>query len=333
MHFNSINYPHPSSDKTGWPWTQEVLQLPHTRYDGSTWPKVSIVTPSYNQGEYLEETIRSVLLQGYPNLEYIIIDGGSTDGSVEIIKKYEPWLTYWISEKDRGQSYAINKGFALATGEIMAWINSDDFYAGYAFLNIVEAFRLNPNTQWVAGKCIFIQHNGDILWDSVKPDEDYFKWFLKPLYMQPGIFWKKTLWEATNKIDVSLSYSMDHDLWLQFTKFQQFPAWIDIPVAYFRFHAGSKTVENRDKQEEESLIISKRYDYLVKSSYLKRKIWVLKREKVSFYLLSKSGPDIKFFRKIVKSISLAPWLLIRRKYLSKVKNLVLLSQKKTDIPN
>src|ERR1700738_1526878 len=110
---------------TGWPWTTETPRLPAVRPDGSRWPRITIVTPSFNQGQFIEETIRSVLLQGYPNLEYIIIDGGSTDNTVEIIKKYEPWIACWVSEKDRGQSDALNKGFARATGQILAWLCSD----------------------------------------------------------------------------------------------------------------------------------------------------------------------------------------------------------------
>lgn len=94
--------------------------------DGKPWPKISIVTPSFNQGQYIEETIRSILLQGYPNLEYIVIDGGSTDGAVDVIRKYEKWLTYWVSEPDKGQADAINKGLERCTGEIFNWINSDD---------------------------------------------------------------------------------------------------------------------------------------------------------------------------------------------------------------
>ena len=109
--------PSPPPGKRGWPWTEDSPQLPDTMPDGSPWPKISIVTPSLNQGPFIEETIRSVLLQGYPNLEYIIMDGGSTDESIEIIKKYEPWLAYWESEPDRGQSHAINKGFQRASGD------------------------------------------------------------------------------------------------------------------------------------------------------------------------------------------------------------------------
>ena len=111
---------------TGWPWNVEIPQYPATVLDGSPWPKISIITPSVNQAEFVEETIRSVIMQGYPNLEYIIIDGGSTDGSVDIIKKYEENLTYWVSKSDQGQAHAINKGFTKISGDIFGWINSDD---------------------------------------------------------------------------------------------------------------------------------------------------------------------------------------------------------------
>jgi glycosyltransferase involved in cell wall biosynthesis len=132
--------PPPPPGKSGWPWTVETLQLAEIMPDGKPWPGISIVTPSFDQGRFIEETIRSVLLQGYPNLEYIIIDGGSSDNSVEIIKKYQPWLKYWISESDRGQAHAINKGFEYATGEIGAYINSDDFYLNSVFSHLAETF-------------------------------------------------------------------------------------------------------------------------------------------------------------------------------------------------
>ena len=124
--------PPPPAGKTGWPWTVETPQLPAMRPDGTPWPRISIVTPSYNQGRFIEETIRSVLLQGYPDLEYIVIDGGSTDGAVDIIRRYAPWLTHWTSQPDDGQASAINTGMSRATGSLLNWINSDDFLMPHA---------------------------------------------------------------------------------------------------------------------------------------------------------------------------------------------------------
>ena len=118
--------PSPPPGKIGWPWLEGGPRFPNCMPDGAQWPKLSIVTPSLNQGEFVEETLRSVLLQGYPDLEYIVIDGGSTDDSVGIISKYESWLTYWVSESDKGQTDAIGKGFDKATGVRLGWINSDD---------------------------------------------------------------------------------------------------------------------------------------------------------------------------------------------------------------
>ena len=115
--------------KAGWPWTKESQRKSVASGDGMPpLPRLSVVTPCYNQESFIEETIRSVLLQGYPDLEYIIIDGGSTDGTLDVIQKYEPWLTHWESKPDRGQSHAINKGWKLATGEMVGWLNSDDIY-------------------------------------------------------------------------------------------------------------------------------------------------------------------------------------------------------------
>ena len=137
--------------KTGWPWTEGTPQLPDATPDGQPWPVISIVTPSYNQGQFLEEAIRSVLLQGYPALEYIIIDGGSTDHSGEIIKKYEQWLTYWCSEPDRGPANALNKGFHYATGEILGFLNSDDFYLSRCFGKVTLKFLRDPSSDILYG--------------------------------------------------------------------------------------------------------------------------------------------------------------------------------------
>ncbi len=118
-------------------------------YDDSLWPRISIVTPSYNQGQFIEDTIQSILIQEYPDLEFIIIDGGSTDNSVEIIKKYENNLTFWVSESDGGQYDAINRGFSKTTGEIMAWLNSDDKYTPWTFSVVGDIFRTHPEVEWV----------------------------------------------------------------------------------------------------------------------------------------------------------------------------------------
>ncbi|HEX3383804.1 MAG TPA: glycosyltransferase, partial [Mucilaginibacter sp.] len=135
-------------DQTGWPWTE---QTDPAVYKGcTTWPKLTIVTPSYNQGQFIEQTIRSVLLQNYPNLEYIFIDGGSTDQTLEILKKYSSWISYWQSEKDQGQSQAINLGFSLASGHYYAWINSDDYYLENVFGRVIDVF-LDTRSKFVYG--------------------------------------------------------------------------------------------------------------------------------------------------------------------------------------
>ena len=135
----------------GWPWTEGPELVPDTGPDGRSWPVISIVTPSFNQGRFLEETIRSVLLQGYPSLEYIVMDGGSTDDSVDIIRKYEPWLMFWASGPDQGQSDAINKGFERATGAIWGYINSDDLYEPDALRTAAEIFLSGAEVHLVAG--------------------------------------------------------------------------------------------------------------------------------------------------------------------------------------
>ncbi len=136
--------PSPPPGKTGWPWTKETPQLPDRMPDGRAWPQITIVTPSYNQGQFIEETIRSVLLQGYPNLQYMVIDGGSTDASAQIIQKYTPWLDYWVSEADRGQAHAINKGLERATGMVAAYLNSDDIYLPGALGHVGQTYVKRP---------------------------------------------------------------------------------------------------------------------------------------------------------------------------------------------
>ena len=154
MHCPSfVDLPPPSSDKIGWPWNEDSIDISISTLSWESCPRISIITPSYNQAQFLEETIRSVLLQGYPDLEYIVMDGGSSDNSAEVIQKYEPWLAYWESEQDRGQCHAINKGWNRITGEITGWLNSDDIYRPGALRYVMEAFRHNPDAVVVVGAC------------------------------------------------------------------------------------------------------------------------------------------------------------------------------------
>jgi glycosyltransferase involved in cell wall biosynthesis len=151
--------PTPPPDKTGWPWTEESEYLSPLHPDGNGWPRISIITPSYNQGEFIEETIRSIILQNYPNLEYIIIDGGSSDNSAEIIRKYEEWIAYWVSERDRSQSHAINKGFDRCTGELVNWICSDDLLCKNALNQFASRYFID-NSYCYVGECLLIDKKG-----------------------------------------------------------------------------------------------------------------------------------------------------------------------------
>jgi glycosyltransferase involved in cell wall biosynthesis len=238
----------PPLGRSGWPWTEESSRLPNTMPDSgfglgkedSPWPRLSIVTPSFNQAQFIEETIRSVLLQGYPNLEYIIIDGGSTDGSVEIIRKYDRWLTYWVSEPDEGQSDALCKGFQRATGAIVAWINSDDSYLPGVFADPIEILTQNPDVVLVYGDCDRVDEHGHIIntWISKQvSDSDL---LLGPNHIpQQSTFFRAETFTAIGGIDPDLHYVMDYTLWLRLGvvgKIKYLPG----VVANFRKHGTSK---------------------------------------------------------------------------------------------
>lgn len=238
--------PPPPVNKSGWPWREETVPLPSAMPDGQPWPKVSIVTPSYNQGQFIEETIRSVLLQGYPNLEYIVIDGGSTDNSVEIIKKYEPWLTYWASEPDRGQSHAINKGLARATGIIFNWINSDDLLMPRA-LEIVATALTDHDV--VAGACV---NFGEDIEDIVITPTDLSPRNMilrrdKVVFQQPSQWLRRDYVSTCGGIDEHFHYAFDWDLMLRYLGLYPRVSYIQDPIARFRLHRDSKTVAYRYK--------------------------------------------------------------------------------------
>jgi glycosyltransferase involved in cell wall biosynthesis len=233
--------------KTGWPWTEESPQLPSTMPDGYQWPRISIITPSLNQGEFIEETIRSVLLQGYPNLEYIIMDGGSTDGSIEIINKYEKWIAYWVTEADKGQSHAINKGVLRASGDILAWINSDDIYTYNIFSKIIQAMYSNPNIlrPIVYGNAYRIDATSKITGQFLSSPSHLIT-FTNLVAMrhslgihQPSVFIAAYLFKQ-NLLNENLRYVMDYDLWIRLSLHHSF-YYVPLFISQIRFHEKCKS--------------------------------------------------------------------------------------------
>jgi len=224
-------------------------------------PPITIVTPSYNQASYLEETILSVLDQGYANLQYLIIDGGSTDGSVDIIRKYDAHLAYWVSEPDEGQYHALQKGFSRATGELLGWINSDDTYLPGALFAVGKAYQEHPGS-CIAGPVINVDARSAK--ETLMPQfgitfENMVRfWELKHSWHQPGFFFPRVAYELVGGVDGSLDYSMDHDLTCRLLRHCQV-AYVSQPLARFRLHEASKTCTAARTMLLEVSAVSQRY--------------------------------------------------------------------------
>jgi len=210
-------------------------------------PLVSIITPSYNQAPYLEETINSVLNQTNPHIEYILIDGGSSDRSVELIKKYSKRISYWVSEKDRGQTDAINKGFALARGEILAWINSDDTLLPHAVEEAVQFLQDHPEIGLVYGDANFIDENSRIIGQFPAAQTDLKR--LRRGYVhipQQASFFRKSLWDQVGPLDPDFFFAMDYDLWVRIASNSEIK-YIQRTWANFRLHSDAKTITADDQ--------------------------------------------------------------------------------------
>lgn len=225
-----------------------------------SWPRITVVTPSYNQAEFLERTIQSVLNQGYPNLEFIIIDGGSTDGSVEIIRKYEKQLAYWVSEQDAGQTDAINKGWKKATGQIIAYLNSDDTYMPQAMKNVASYFGRHPEVDAVYGTCNLIDE-----YDKVINVWEPSKFNLKALIRcgistipQQTVFFRSKILDDIGFLDSSLRHVMDYEYWIRIGQKFNFKK-IPYIIANFRVQANSKTSLECNTQWLESCRIRAKY--------------------------------------------------------------------------
>ncbi len=226
-------------------------------------PLVSVVTPSYNQAQFLEEAILSVINQDYHNLEYIIIDGGSSDGSVDIIHKYADRLAYWVSEPDRGQAHAINKGFARAHGDIFSWLNSDDFLLPGAVSQIVQTRRRYPSAVGWVGGCYRVKPDGRIL-SIVVPRglnrDSLADWWYGGFFYQPSCFFSAQVWREIGSLDESLHFALDVDLWLGLSAFGDFALVPEI-ISAAVIHEDAKTQAKRAAMHAETAAVQIRHGY------------------------------------------------------------------------
>ena len=240
-------------------------------------PLVTIITPSFNQARYLEATIQSVLSQEHPLIEYMIVDGGSTDGSIDIIRKYESRLAWWVSENDKGQTDALNKGFARAKGEILAWINSDDTYEPGAVSAAVQYLREHPEVGMVYGDCNFINEDGRVIGKFSSAQTNYR--LLRQGYAhipQQTMFFRADLWKQVGPLDPSFYFAMDYDLWTRIsarTEIKYLPqTW-----ANFRLHTSGKTIVADDRCWPEMIRVHYRdggsfFSIIVAKYYIRRLI-------------------------------------------------------------
>jgi glycosyltransferase involved in cell wall biosynthesis len=237
-----------------WPWVEPISEIadPVSR---AAWPKISIVTPNFNYGHLIEATLRSVLMQNYPNLEYIVIDGDSTDDSVKVIKKYESKLGYFEHRQDEGQYHAINKGFSKATGEIFGWLNSDDIYLPWTLHVVARIFTDFPEVDWIIGHPSTIQ---DGIVHYIPPSRPFPRAMIKAglfhgcaggfgWIQQESCFWRRGLWEKAGGLDESLRYAADFELWTKFAKFAELYSVSTLLGGFSTRGTGNRSFANIDR--------------------------------------------------------------------------------------
>ena len=250
--------------KTGWPWTEENPRLPDVRPDGSPWPKLSIIMATFNAAEFFEESLRSALLQGYPNLEIVVIDGASTDGTVDLIHKYEPWIAYWVSEPDRGQSHATNKGFAAATGVWLGWLNADDTYVP-GILTRLGSYLAHPEAvDLVYGDVRYTDETGKLR-DIFQPREFSIAAMAEGgMIHTPSVFWQRRLNVLAGPVSEQYQVSADNDFWMRVVPHARC-RYAPGVMSTFRRHEGSKTVQAELKLVQETYLMF--YGYLEQEPY------------------------------------------------------------------
>ncbi len=263
--------------------------------------RISVVTPSYNQGQFIEETIRSVVEQRYPNMEYSVLDGGSIDRTIEILQKYDAQLSFWRSEKDRGQAAAINEGFLRATGDILCWLNSDDLHVGKTLETV--AGLLGPcldEPVVLYGGCETF--NDQTHWREVRPAISFSRELLElaDFLDQPSVFWTRRAWEVVGPLDATLCYGFDWEWFLRASKVCRFVA-TDALLSRYRLHEAHKTRTGGEKRWVELLEIVRRhsppavashYEFLVRNDFARW--WLNKRMRI-FRRLRRWSPKVAGF--------------------------------------
>ena len=294
--------PPPPPGKTGWPWTEESEGITQIKPDGTSWPQISIVTPSFNQGEFLEETIRSILLQNYPNLEYVVIDGGSSDNSVEIIKKYEQWITYWVSEKDRSQSHAINKGFERCTGKLVNWICSDDLLCKNALNLFAPTYYIDDSFCYI-GSCSLIDKAGrpagatSSQLSKIEELTDLANhWRKNDSIAQQSALYPLTAVRKIGGLTENNHYTMDYELWGNLLLSKVEIKNIPLEIGIYRWYEGQKTsyvLKATNSLVSSALsLISRNHKYSY-GNKISRKISVIKYYAVFLYHHFRSFLGIK----------------------------------------
>jgi len=249
-----------------------------------TWPKISVVMPSFNHAVYIERSLLSLINQGYPNLELILIDGGSIDGTVEVIRKYEQYIAYWVSEPDQGQSDALNKGFVRATGAILGWLNSDDIYMPGTLRIAAEALHQHPNKSIVFGDWLTIDENDNILaCEYAFPMSVGQTQYEGVSINAQAMFWRRSVHDRFGEFDISLFNTMDYQMVLAFGLREGPDAFLCVhqPLCCFRRYEGQKTgAANYERQLGEHRYLAQRYGYADKyttTGKVKRLVFRLRR--------------------------------------------------------
>lgn len=289
----------PKSTKKGWPWDLETD--PKIYADKTHWPKITIVTPSYNQGQFIEETIRAVLLQNYPNLEYIVMDGGSSDNTKEILGQYAPWLSFYESKKDRGQGHAINKGFSLASGDIYAWINSDDFYMDQSFYTLASAF-LKSHADVLHGDSLLLNETiNELSYEKANYVTPKYL-FVGGIIMQHSCFWKAEVHEPILEV---LHCAVDSELWFRLIPKKKLKH-VKFPLAVVRLQPDAKTQNDKyvEKWKEDNILIAQLHQFEKTIPFFK-------------YIQSRFYPiEVRYVQRIYKYFN----FVSEHQYFSKIKN-------------